>query len=550
MELNPRKAKKQRNVSVAIRSNDLEHQRITKPSGGSERRNSASSSSVVDRPLDVVNIASWHDLGDKDAANRQFYQQYVALRKPCIIENFIGVSKKRETLREHPKHHDEEDAFLHVSAPAILKSLLQTDLREQKLGEATIPVETMVQVERRFSTADRFGQVRAPQRQCFMTMSTFLQKICGIQEYKAGDGIQSTATLESNDDDAAYSPEDTSSYYYLSTQENTASPPVDTENIAPPEPFFGSPCDRLRALHVIPSHISLAGNLRLSSCNLWMGRCASAATHSGLHHDYHDNFYLLLLGQKEFILFPPHDAYHVAMSGDIECIHPNGLISYQNAPIQSDGRPADCENNVSIGKIAVTAISSTEKVAESEGSNEESGYVLSIRNSAAVIGKGFDYQSSDEADEENGDVWSDDDEQDVLDEDDNDEMDGVGQDDEIGEGMLPNNFSWIDPVTMNPDKIMETFPSYTSAKPIRVHIRANQCLYLPASWLHCVISQGSSMTTGKASDDRDSTTMTRTDSVSIPSSAHMAINYWYHPPNCLDSFEHPYDDKEYWEKSM
>jgi Cupin-like domain len=516
MEFTSRKRKKQRIATVDSCPNDPGRLRVTKPPGVSEC--CPSSLSDVDHQVDVI------DLKDKGINARQFYQKYIALRKPCIIENWI-VSENSTAKSKSPKHCSDqgEDLFLHVPAPAILKALLQTD--------------TMVQVERRPSISDRFGHVRSPQRQCWMTMSAFLQEICGLQEKEAaGDAINSTAKIKSDDDDATHPLEESSSFYYLSTQENTA-PPVDAEDTYPPESFFGPPCDRLRALDIIPSHVSLAGNLRLSSCNLWMGRCGSNATHSGLHHDYHDNFYLLMLGEKEFILYPPHDAYHVAMSGEVERIHPNGLISYQNASIQSDGRPRN----------EITTI--PDNGASDGDSSEANSDADKAERSAAVIGKGFDYESSG-SDDEIGEVWSDDADQDAFDNDENDDDDVIGdqQQDET-EAMLPNNFSWIDPVSMDPNKIVETFPSYASATPIQVHLQAKQCLYLPASWLHCVISKGRCKVTDNTSEKPHGSTKTNAEGLDIPSSVHMAINYWYHPPNCLESFEHPYDDREYWEKT-
>ena len=58
--------------------------------------------------------------------------------------------------------------------------------------------------------------------------------------------------------------------------------------------------------------------------------------------------------------------------------------------------------------------------------------------------------------------------------------------------------------------------------PAIVEIRAGECLYLPASWFHCVESFA-------ASDDDDNS-----------GGVHMAVNYWYHPPDRLDHFADPY----------
>jgi hypothetical protein len=69
---------------------------------------------------------------------------------------------------------------------------------------------------------------------------------------------------------------------------------------------------------------------------------------SGLHHDFHDNLYILVHGVKEFLLFSPgfgiiDDIYvcvvgnNIVVSGEVEKmylngvvekVHANGLINY------------------------------------------------------------------------------------------------------------------------------------------------------------------------------------------------------------------------------
>ena len=48
----------------------------------------------------------------------------------------------------------------------------------------------------------------------------------------------------------------------------------------------------------------LIGQLAPVQYNMWFGR-SSAGSSSGLHHDFHDNLYILLRGTKEFRLFSP-----------------------------------------------------------------------------------------------------------------------------------------------------------------------------------------------------------------------------------------------------
>jgi hypothetical protein len=58
----------------------------------------------------------------------------------------------------------------------------------------------------------------------------------------------------------------------------------------------------------------------------------------------------------------------------------------------------------------------------------------------------------------------------------------------------------------------QRFPLLAGATPFRVTLRRGSCLYLPASWFHCVSSFGD--------DDDDD------DDKVNSSSLHIALNYW------------------------
>lgn len=49
---------------------------------------------------------------------------------------------------------------------------------------------------------------------------------------------------------------------------------------------------------------------------------------SGLHHDYHDNLYVLVKGKKAFHLWSPADAHSLYTHGKIARVHANGRIVY------------------------------------------------------------------------------------------------------------------------------------------------------------------------------------------------------------------------------
>ncbi|SPO28742.1 uncharacterized protein UTRI_04620 [Ustilago trichophora] len=76
-----------------------------------------------------------------------------------------------------------------------------------------------------------------------------------------------------------------------------------------------------------PAKPELLGNLVLQQCNLWLGNSKQGKS-SGLHHDFHDNLYILLSGYKRFLLFPPSAHRYLHPRGLIERVHSNGLIVY------------------------------------------------------------------------------------------------------------------------------------------------------------------------------------------------------------------------------
>lgn len=103
------------------------------------------------------------------------------------------------------------------------------------------------------------------------------------------------------------------SLVYLSTQDA----PVDFDG----QPrLLGPPLAALEGLPIAPR---IARPLVPQSINIWMGASAGG-TSSGLHHDFHDNLYVLLKGTKRFRLFPPDAARRMYVHGDIDHIYENG----------------------------------------------------------------------------------------------------------------------------------------------------------------------------------------------------------------------------------
>ena len=90
-----------------------------------------------------------------------------------------------------------------------------------------------------------------------------------------------------------------------------------------------------------PTRLSWAGNLVPQQINLWLGSSTEGAS-SGLHHDYHDNFYVLLSGRKRFLLYPPALQPQMQTYGEAIAVHPNGRIVYRGQErMNADGSHQD-----------------------------------------------------------------------------------------------------------------------------------------------------------------------------------------------------------------
>ena len=68
----------------------------------------------------------------------------------------------------------------------------------------------------------------------------------------------------------------------------------------------------------------------------------TAGSSSGLHHDFHDNLYILLQGRKRFVMYSPSLAHRMYTQGKIAKVHSNGRIQYQGQV-----QPASSAQNIS-----------------------------------------------------------------------------------------------------------------------------------------------------------------------------------------------------------
>jgi hypothetical protein len=333
--------------------------------------------------------------------------------------------------------------YISKRRPCILINPSQPKITAQLICQVAGDAE--VQVERRTDETKTYGQNRSKEYQVNLTIDAFWKH---LQDEKARE------------------------LYYLSTQES--------------DETFSTPCRQLVEAGHISETLDWAGSLILQSCNLWWG--ASKESSSGLHHDFHDNFYLVQSGIKRFRLFPPN--CNVTVYGEIDKIHRNGLISYRNNPTRADGVP----------------ISKRAKL-----DNEDSGEEDSDEDQA-FIGKGFDY-ASDNSDDFNLEDNGNDDYDELVGHEENEDEDSDGSTDGKLKAKIRSDNS-------RPDHFSPLHPDEVTDPGLTVEIHPGECLYLPCGWFHHVTSL---CTSGEC---------------------HLALNYWYHPPDRLDCWEEPYSHRE------
>jgi Cupin-like domain len=417
---------------------------------------------------------------------KAFFDQYIRPRKPCVLDGLPTLMTTRASTSTQNNINDNNNNGEPI---AITRELLES-----------LAGDKVIQVERKCHADESFGQNRDSTRQIQLTVREFLNKL-----------LDST---DDDDDDDDYNRE----LLYWSTQEE-----------AQDDDPFAVPCRQLLDQEKIPSSLPLAGNLLLNSCNLWMGASTNGAS-SGLHHDYHDNFYLLLQGTKRFRLLSPDCAPDLHVHGVIECIHINGRISYVGKETRADGVPL--------------------QVSESDTEDQDDDNDEDEEEEEVVLGKGFDYVSSEEEEEVGFDQanQTDDFEEIMRNEDEGDDNGSASSFDDrknqsattddhtsanvVQEGGRPDSFSKINPCQSDQTALHKEFPSYSNCRQVMVHLKAGQQLYLPAGWFHEVTSKSSSSSSSSSSS---------------LGQCHMALNYWYHPPDALDNFDNPYQS-DFWKK--
>jgi hypothetical protein len=307
-------------------------------------------------------------------------------------------------------------------------------------------------------------------------------------------------------------------------------------------------------LNKFPHRPSLWGNLIPQQVNLWVGSSrAKQGTSSGLHHDFHDNLYLLFAGEKRFTLFSPADALNLYTHGKIKKVHRNGLINYTNRDATRSDGATDLEiaqHRVDQLEARLDNMEEAGITAGPERENLERELKEAEEIQFGLIDPNLDMDDFDALMEGNGgddfhDDFADLEDDDNEDEDEDEEESENGKpkkpskakankydepsddDDETALKEEPNSFSLITTAelhAMKPETLAK-YPLLKKARRVTVHLKAGEMLYLPVGWFHEVTSFNSS--SAKAQK------------------GHIALNYWMHPP-ANDDYQHPYVDN-YWQ---
>ncbi|KAG8461701.1 hypothetical protein KFE25_001319 [Diacronema lutheri] len=259
-----------------------------------------------------------------------------------------------------------------------------------------------------------------------------------------------------------------------------------------------------------PIRPRLLGRLVPQQLNMWMGSSAAPSS-SGLHHDFHDNLYVLLRGRKRFALYPPHRAREMATVGQIERVHANGLVSYARVPTRADGlarvllarRPRARSAPLTAGRAAALLDAAEAALGAACARGARGAELAALERAVDVAEAAMDAAMEAALD---GGGCSDD--ASGSDDDNGTDTPGAHGRARAGGERLPDNFC--------------TRPPPCTLRPLIVELRAGQMLYLPASWFHEVSSSDAREQVGGAREV-----------------GHLALNYWLHPPDTAD-FDAPY----------
>jgi hypothetical protein len=334
-----------------------------------------------------------------------------------------------------------------------------------------------------------------------------------------------------------------------------------------------------------PLRPALAGHLVPANINLWVGASRDGAS-SGLHHDFHDNFYCLLRGKKRFRLLSPADTPLLRAVGSITRVHPNGRIEYEGEPVNADGSCVGADVAMEASERQLRAARDLE-FAQSSADPSDPASMERLRAAEAAMEAAMDEMLmaeegsfSSEEDEPGGgltdweheDVEVDDDEAaaamaSLLDQ--AASRSKRARSDDPADSVpaakhpkfAPDSLPAAQPPPKNFSKINLDFsPLPSGVSMLEVEVHAGDILYLPCGWFHEVTSFNSPIpATGappSSSPTASACLLGHQQTLDLLRAAersgdrgvayHAAFNFWFHPPTTSD-FASPYSSS-FWER--
>ncbi len=390
--------------------------------------------------------------GDEPTCDVAATMQYVGWTVPKVKDNSYYTIPTIKIAELTPEKFHEE--YIQKRRPIVITGIPPDLLGIEKWKDCNYLLNMVgkqpVMVERRSSTDDAFGKGN----KIHMSFQRFLHLII----------------------------DDRDEMHYLTTQDVQAT-------TSDGRPDLMSPL--MKALMIdFPLRPTLMGNLVPQNINLWIGNAKDGAS-SGLHHDYHDNLYIVLRGRKRFRLYSPKDAMKMYTTGQLLKVHSNGRINYKGEETSASGedpavlaawRKQEAEKMLEVAERAVA-----EGTPGAQEQVEQAELLLDMAMDAVLDAEIHEEQSQ---------------HQEVASTDD---------------AKRPNNFSKVDVKYMDDkEHLGKNYPKFLDANAAFCNLEAGSILYLPASWFHEVISYGA-----------------------VQNGVHMAMNYWFFPPDGVD-FVAPY----------
>ncbi|KAH0476635.1 MAG: hypothetical protein KVP17_004158, partial [Porospora cf. gigantea B] len=279
----------------------------------------------------------------------------------------------------------------------------------------------------------------------------------------------------------------------------------------------------------IPLRPRVMGHLTPFLYNLWMGNSASGSS-TGLHHDFHDNLYVVIRGRKQFRLLSPRVASFLDTVDQFTDVHPNGLITYSDT-----GETRDDGASVEVTRRKLSRMLKKEGQLLKARMAQRKSSDLTDPSEQEIVENGFKFWLSEVGRKKSS--WK---------------CPEKVPDETYKKPVLcspsksPSHFCRRNTVTRTDSQERSVVKGvhFTRQKPwknieskyMQVDLEPGDVLYLPAGWFHEVFSHSDP----NSGDDKP---------------GHLAVNYWYHPPSSAGTVEEPYEDlfwpcafKEKWDR--